>query len=221
LLPGDLEYRMPSPRAVYLREAEVTDAAGNSKQVLQPYGDPEHWAGCGACEFAGPVRDRLAVYFTSAGGSQSKTNQILLQHSAKRTSWFPETGEVPGWTKTGKTRTFEAADLWKYIDGDAERYLRAGVRRTLTADYRYKETVEAVADIYLMGSPAGARKIFDSESSAGSHPVAIGDAAKSYGQSLTFRRGPFLVRLVAFQDTPQTEQSLVSLARGIEARLAR
>jgi hypothetical protein len=30
-----------------------------------------------------------------------------------------------------------------------------------------------------------------------------------------------LVRLVAYQDTPQTERALVSLAQAIEARLAR
>ena len=51
--------------------------------------------------------------------------------------------------------------------------------------------------------------------------MAIGDAGRSYGQSLTFHRGPFLVRLVAYEDTPQTERALMSLAKGIAARLAR
>ena len=51
--------------------------------------------------------------------------------------------------------------------------------------------------------------------------MALGDAGRSYGQSLTFRRGAFFVRLVAYQDTPRTEAALVSLAQGIEARLAR
>src|ERR1035438_339803 len=59
--------------------------------------------------------------------------------------------------------TSEAVDLWKYVDGDAERYLRAGVRRTLTANYRYADTVEAVADIHLMETPQGAASIFESE----------------------------------------------------------
>jgi len=126
---------------------------------------------------------------------------------------------VPGWTKVGETRLFEAADLWKYVDGDAERYLRAGVRRTLTASYRYREIVEAVADVHLLESPAAARSLFESEPSAGSHPVALGDAARSYGQSLTFRRGAFFVRLVAYQDAAETEPALVSLASGIDRKL--
>jgi polyferredoxin len=213
-----------SPKAVYLQSAEVVDANGARKQVRQPYIDPARCVGCGACEYACPVRDRPAVYVTSAGESRSKTNQMLIGRVDKPAPWFPESGAAPGWTKAGETRQFEAADLWKYVDGDAERYLRAGVRRTLTANYRYgggAGAVEAVADIYTMEAPRGAVAIFESESSAGSRPVALGDAGRTYGQSLTFRQGPFFVRLVAYQDTPRTEQALVSLAQAIAARLAR
>jgi hypothetical protein len=159
------------------------------------------------------------VYVTSVGETRSKINQILLRQATQPVAWLPETGDVSGWTKAGETRQFEAADLWKYLDGDAERYLRAGVRRTETASYRHGETVEAVADVHLMESSAGAKSLYESEPSAGSHAVALGDAGRSYGQSVTFRRGPFFVRLVAYQDTPETERTLVSLGNGIERKL--
>jgi len=72
------EWCPTSPKAVYLRPAEVIDAAGNVKQVKQPYLDPARCVGCGACEHACPVQDRPAVYVTNVGESRSRTNQILL-----------------------------------------------------------------------------------------------------------------------------------------------
>jgi polyferredoxin len=72
------EWCPTSPKAIYLRPADVIDAAGDLKQVKQPYLDPSRCVGCGACEHACPVQDRPAVYVTSVGESRSRSNQILL-----------------------------------------------------------------------------------------------------------------------------------------------
>jgi polyferredoxin len=72
------EWCPTSPKAIHLQPVDLIDAAGNSKQVKQPYLDPSRCVGCGACEYACPVQDRPAVYVTSVGESRSRTNQILL-----------------------------------------------------------------------------------------------------------------------------------------------
>jgi len=151
---------------------------------------------------------------------------LLLDTSCKRQagteqSLFPASNQVAGWAKTGDTRTFEAADLWKYIDGEAERYLKAGVQRVSTTDYKFQNKVEAVVDIYTMRNAEGAEKIFKSEPAADAKPIRLGDEARLSSQSLVFRKGAWLVRIVGFEESTETRQALLQLGQGIELRLAR
>lgn len=142
------------------------------------------------------------------------------QPAAQR-SFFPASNQVAGWARTGEIRTFEAADLGKYIDGDAERYLKAGVQRVFTADYKFQNKVDAVVDIYIMGNAEGAEKIFNSEPAVDGKPIQLGDGARLHSQSLVFRKGACLVRIVAYEESAETQQALLQLGQGIELRLAR
>lgn len=132
---------------------------------------------------------------------------------------FPASGAASGWEKTSDTRVFAAKDLWQYIDGDSEQYLAAGVVSASTSDYKYQGSLEAVADIYTMGDAAGARKIFETGQASDAKPVQLGDAGIAYSQSVIFRKGPYLVRIVAYESTPDSQQALLALAHGIEGKL--
>jgi len=151
---------------------------------------------------------------------------LLLDASCKRQpgtegSFFPASDEVAGWAKTGDMRTFEAADLWKYIDGEAERYLKAGVQRVSTIDYKFQNKVDAVVDIYTMGNAEGAEKAFKSETVVDAKAIQLGDDARLSSQRLVFRKGAYLVRIVAFEESTETQQALLQLGHGIGLRLAR
>jgi hypothetical protein len=132
---------------------------------------------------------------------------------------FPQSGEAADWAKSGATRTFTAERLWEYVDGDAERYVQAGVVQTLTSDYKFKGRVDAVADIHFMSSAEGAGKILAAESSAGSKPARIGDEARLFPASLVFRKGRYLVRVVAYEETPGIGDALMELGAAIEKKL--
>jgi hypothetical protein len=132
---------------------------------------------------------------------------------------FPASGDIAGWQKTGDTRTFVAKDLWQYIDGDAEQYVKAGVVSTYTADYNFQSRLEAVVDLHIMGNSDGARTILDHAQAADAKPVQLGDAGLAYAQSVAFRKGIYLVRIVAYQSFSDGPQALMALAHGVEAKL--
>ena len=131
---------------------------------------------------------------------------------------FPASDKVAGWQKTSETRVFAAKDLWQYIDGDAEQYISAGVVTTSTSDYKYQGQLEATVDVYTMNDAAGARKILETGTSD-AKPIQLGDAGVTYAQSVIFRKGSRLVRIVAYESTPDTPQALLALAHGVEAKL--
>lgn len=132
---------------------------------------------------------------------------------------FPATGVVSGWTKSDETRVFAAQDLWQYIDGDSEQYIAAGVISTSTSDYKFNGQIEAVVDVHTMKDPSGAQKLMDNGRGPGAQSIALGDSAYAFAQSVVFRKGHSLVRIVAYQATPETQQALLALAHGVESKL--
>jgi hypothetical protein len=131
---------------------------------------------------------------------------------------FPASGAVADWEKSSETRVFAAKDLWQYIDGDAEQYISAGVVSTSTSDYKYKGQLEATMDVYTMKDAAGAHKILATGTSDAKF-IQLGDECAQYTQSIVFRKGLYLVRIVAYESTPDTPQALLALAHAVEAKL--
>jgi len=147
-------------------------------------------------------------------GCRSKTASAAVD-------FFPASNSVPGWVKSSDTRTFDASHLYEYVDGDADKYVQAGVVKMLTSDYRFNSKTDATVDVYVMGNAAGAQKIYDSESAEGSQPLTLGDSGRYAKGSLTFRQGPYFIRAVAFEDSPEIAKGLADLAHAISNRLGK
>lgn len=147
--------------------------------------------------------------------------EIAGCHRNLDTSLLPSSNEAAGWAKTGSTRSFPAAELWKYIDGEAEKYQKAGVKTVLTADYNYEGKFDAVVDLYTMESAAGPRKILESEPIGDAMSVQLGDEARLYGQSLIIRKRAYLLRIVVYQGSAETPRALLELGQAIDKKMSR
>jgi hypothetical protein len=143
----------------------------------------------------------------------------ILGCKKKNANPFPASGAVAGWEKSSETRTFEPKDLWQYIDGDSEQFIQAGVVSTATSDYKYQGQLESVVDVYTMGGPDGAQTILERGQTKDAQSVRLGDEGLQYAQSVSFRKGRYLVRIVAYESSASTPQALMALAHGVEANL--
>jgi hypothetical protein len=132
---------------------------------------------------------------------------------------FPASNAAQGWQKSSETRTFAAKDLWQYIDGDAEQYIAAGVVTTSTSDYKHNNQLEAVVDVHTMKDAAGAHKMLVQGQTSDGKSAQVGDEAVQYAQSITFRKGSALVRIVAYETGADTPQALLSLAQAVAGKL--
>ena len=66
-----MEWCPVAPKAIYVADAKIVDAEGNSRTLKQPHVDTSRCVGCGACEYACPLQEQAAVHVTSSGESRS------------------------------------------------------------------------------------------------------------------------------------------------------
>jgi hypothetical protein len=131
--------------------------------------------------------------------------------------WLPDA--APGWSRSGEVRQFSAKNLYQYMDGEADKYVQAGVKQTITADYRHRSGLQATADVFVMSAGLGPRQLFGAEPGTDAKGVALGEAARVYRSSLVFRKGRYFVRVVAFGEGIKVPVQLVDLAHAIDEQL--
>ena len=96
-----------------------------------------------------------------------------------------------------KSARFYSSDLYRYMDGGADIYLKYGLVAMAHGEYKIAG-VDMTVDVFDMGSPLQAFGIYSSERSPEYHFIDIGAEGYSSETTLNFLQGRYYVRLAAF-----------------------
>ncbi len=108
----------------------------------------------------------------------------------------PTCALVPGWSQSGPARSYEAANLFEYMDGNAEGYLIYGFRNMVGVSCHQAE-ISFVIDVSDMGDADSAYGLFSGNRDP-SQPVSpIGVSAQVTPRRAMFVKGKYYVEIAA------------------------
>lgn len=126
---------------------------------------------------------------------------------------------MDGWQSVFTDGIYHVENLYDYLDGGAEVYLSYGFRMLIHRIYRHSKQPDILLDFYDMGNGENSYGLF-------LHLVQKPDSIPLYGQGsyfangyLVFQKGPFLISILAFEQTPQSEHCLKDLAHFIDQKI--
>jgi len=145
---------------------------------------------------------------------------LLIATSGAAAAEIPDCSLVPGWEQSGPARTYEADNLFEYMDGNAEGYLIYGFvsMRGVTC----KSGGDSILiDISEMTDADAAYGIFASNRDPNKPVVALGMGGQISPRRASFAKGKFYVELAANPDkdhTPALQAFVAALEKRIEGR---
>ncbi|MEA2063083.1 MAG: DUF6599 family protein [Gemmatimonadota bacterium] len=155
-----------------------------------------------------------------ASSGQQQSARDPADHSAIA-ALLPGQGEASAWKKSGQERFFVPDNLWEYINGGAEGYLVFDFQEVATADYETENAggLQAVVDIYRMGSDLCGFGIYASERSYEADYIDIGAQGYLAANALHLFQGPYYVKITAFKEGEGVGGELEQMARAICAKI--
>ncbi len=132
-------------------------------------------------------------------------------------SFLPDKFEILN--RAGQPRIYNRENLYEYINGHAEFFIKSGFLKLTVADYIKKGSTtdqpDAVVDIYDMGKAIHSFGILSDE--AGDNPLdlAIGSMGFKTSQGINFIKGKYYIKITLYSDNlPQD-----SFARSIDDKI--
>ena len=136
------------------------------------------------------------------------------------TEYLPKNGEIRNWKKEGKPQHFEGEALYEYIDGGAEIYHEYGFKHVTVQDYINPTGKSVSVEIFEMKGSENAFGIYTFKTHKAGKKVSLGTDAQLADYYLNFWKGSILVTLTGFDETSETKEGLLLIAKRIDSKLS-
>ncbi len=130
--------------------------------------------------------------------------------------YLPQSATSISLERSSDIRTFAERSLWEYIDGGAELYYTYDFLVVATADYT-SDHAELLVDIYQFGTTDYAFGLYSMLRGVDVQLIALGIEGFTDPLSITFVKGEYVVRLIAYEETDDNLLALTNLADEIAA----
>lgn len=130
-------------------------------------------------------------------------------------------GNLQGWCIKGAGARYVSANLYLYINGQAEMYLDYGFQSLISNEYTNEKQPGAVivVDIYDMQDKDRAMGIYTAEKDESARRIDAGAEGYQSGQVLNFWKGPYYVKISVLGRIADPEGVLPLFARAAAAKI--
>jgi hypothetical protein len=118
----------------------------------------------------------------------------------------------------GEKFQYGGEELYRYIDGGAEVYIRAGFKNLIVRDFTsslYKDPI--VAEIYEMAAASGAQQAYQKHLLRNGKPAKIGDEGSCSPGILHFRKSCFYYRIYTYNKLTDDRKTLMKIGKVVLA----
>lgn len=146
--------------------------------------------------------------------------RVITINAEELKSLIPLSSELTGFKITEKPEYYNRENLWDYMNGGAPGYLAYGFKEMVTFGImNMKNRLEFVIDIYDMGDGLNAFGIYSVEKLPDGRDAECGIDGFQSDKVLFFWQDSYYVKLMAYDATPKTAQSLSLLAQVITQKI--
>lgn len=129
---------------------------------------------------------------------------------------FPE---MAGWTQSDEIQIFSPENLYDYINGGADLYLKYDFRELKVAEYKNDRNTSVTIEVYRHKSPVHAFGIYSQERLGNANYVEVGAQGYTEKGTLNFLAADCYVKMSSIDTGPDEQEVLLAFAKKIVENL--